>query len=319
MVAGFNKAVTAIDSGNTDNLKWPAASFPSGFPVYPDGEIIYSESYFDDDLMVFITETSKASYDNYINTLKSNGWLFDAPEDGVDFAVKGSWMLCLMYDEEYGVGIYIADTGIDFGDLYGDTEWPDIPVAIPVYPDGNFAFVTADKESDFYSITVFETSKATMDKYLNGLAGAGWTREENGDLSLSVEGEGTWYLSLSFDSSDNSVFIGLFLVSEIEYDGEGIEFTGWSNDEFTRQIPKPDFKMTTAGLTEETFMAVFYDITVPVVKEYAEKVKAAGFTTDGKVTEETAKTYCYTASNDKGYSINLRLFDGGTMYITMSK
>ena len=94
----------------------------------------------------------------------------------------------------------------------------------------------------------------------------------------------------------------------------------WPDNEFARLIPKPDFALFTAVSTTHTFNAVFYNITVAMIKGYAEKVKAAGFTIDAS-DDETNTTFIYTASNSNGYSVILRLFDDdeATMYITMTK
>ena len=317
MSAGVARATESIRSGSAEILGWPAASFPPGFPAYPDGSVVYADTFSDGDIMVFVTETGSASYNAYIDTLKGAGWTFTDPEDEYAFAYKGSWMLLLSYDDEYGAGIYVCDIGFDLEDLYTDAVWPsNLPVAVPVYPDGNVALVSEDE--GMVSILIENTSKAAYDGYVRQLTGAGWKSAGDGNLSLETD-EGVWYFSLQFDETDKSLFLGLYLIGKYDYDAQALEFTGWTQDEFTRQIPKPDFQMATASLSEFTFMAVFYNITVPMIKEYAQKVISAGFTVDGKVTVETATTYCYTASNSKGYHINLRLFDGETMYITVTK
>jgi len=322
----FKGAIEAIDedieNGSIENIAWPSSSLPEWFPVYPDGVIVFAESFFDNDLMLFIMETSKATYDSYLNTLKSNGWIFDEPEDGFESAVKSSWMLLLVYDEEYGTGIYITDVGYDLEELYKTPEWPtNMPVPIPVYTDGKLSYAGADDEDNFYTIMVSDTSKAAVEKYKNDCVGLGWVfNEESGDYSMEAD-KGTWYLAMSFDDDNNSVFIGLYIMEKFDPNAEveSYEFTGWGEDNFSKQIPEPDFELLVASYTDHVFTAVFHDVTVDMIKKYAEKVIAAGFTEEGEVTEETDKTYSYDAYDGNGFHLNLRLFDGGTMYITLSK
>jgi len=76
MTAGFVKAMSAIDSGKAVKTDWPASDFPAGYPVYPDGEVVYTENFFDKDLLIFITKTGRAAYDSYIGTLRTDGWIF---------------------------------------------------------------------------------------------------------------------------------------------------------------------------------------------------------------------------------------------------
>ena len=318
MSGAFSNAILAIEGGDTEKLNWPTSSFPSGFPAYPEGDVIYAESFLGDDIMVFVENTSKATYDAYLKTLEGAGWIFAEPEDGYDFAYKGSLMLTLVYEDEYGSGIYIYDMGIDLEELYTPAEWPqDLPVAIPVYPDGEVYF--ADVDGDMVAIGIDNTSKASFDAYMQDIISLGWVFDEAvGDLTLEVEG-GEWIMFLDFDESDNSVNIGLFFMEAYDYDVDILDFTGWGNDEFSQRLPPPDFALWTESLTEATFTALFKDVTVPMIKDYAEKVAAAGFAQDAKVTEETEKTYIYTASDSEGYNVILRLYDDGTMYLTMSK
>ena len=234
MAAGFTKAKTAVKSGDAANMSWPASGFPLGHPVYPDGEVVYTESYFDNDLILLIAETSKMSFDSYLHTLKAAGWNFEEPEEGIEFAYKGNWSIALLFDEiyegEYGAFIYICDIGFDLDELYADFEWPDMPVAIPVYTDGNIAFVTVDEEDAFYSIMISDTSVDALDIYRQELVGLGWTWDGGDDWMMDVE-TGVWYLTLGFNDSDNTVFIGLFFIGEYDYNAEAFDFTGWSDDE----------------------------------------------------------------------------------------
>jgi hypothetical protein len=316
MSAVFSKAQTAAKSGTAENSDWPSSSLPSGFPEYPEGEVIYFESYFDNDFMICVAETSKTSFDSYQKTLLAAGWIFSDPEDGMEMAYKESWMLTLAYDDECGTGIYLFDMGFDIEDLYKEAKWPQkLPVEIPEYTDGDIAFVS--EYDDTVMITIDNTSKSKLDAYGRQAAEMGWKPDGASRLSMEADG-GVWYLYFNFDADDNSAFISLMFMDESGSGANALEFTGWANDEFTKLIPKPDFEMSVGSLTDYTFMGVFPGVKVSMIKEYAEKVKAAGFTVNGIVTEETATTYTYTASNNSGYIVILRLFEGETMYITMA-
>lgn len=206
MKAGYNRAKTASESGETEQLDWPAASFPSGFPAYPEGEIIYSEAIIGDDFMVCVTETSQEAYDSYLDKLEGAGWVFSEPEDGIDMAYKGSYMLTLLYDDEAGACIYILDIGFDLEELYADAEWPEeLPVEIPVY-DGEVAFVNRD--DDMITIMIDNSSKSDLDAYEREAKNMGWSSDGDGFLSMEVE-TGAWLLFLDFDENDNTAYIAL--------------------------------------------------------------------------------------------------------------
>jgi hypothetical protein len=215
MTAGFAKAKMAAESGNAPSINWPASSFPSGYPAYPDGEIVSSDSFFGDDLMIVIAQTSKASYESHIKALENSGWLFMDPEEGIDMAYKSSWLLTLLYEDEYAC-IYITDMGFDLEDLYTEAEWPEnMPVNIPIYPDGDVGFV--DEDEDYVFMIIYDTSKAAFESYKKELAGEGWVLGESDYLILKTEA-GEWYLSLNFDESDNSVSFGLFFMENYDFE-----------------------------------------------------------------------------------------------------
>ena len=52
----------------------------------------------------------------------------------------------------------------------------------------------------------------------------------------------------------------------------------WPDNEFTRQIPKPDFDVGFSFLTEDGFNTTFKGVTVDDARKYGELVQAAGFT-----------------------------------------
>ena len=93
----------------------------------------------------------------------------------------------------------------------------------------------------------------------------------------------------------------------------------WPDDEFTRQIPKPDFNLFLANTSGNKFTAVFKGVTLEQIKAYTESVKAAGFTLAPELDE--AATYKYKASNGNGYSIDLTRYtsDDQTVYLWITK
>ena len=93
----------------------------------------------------------------------------------------------------------------------------------------------------------------------------------------------------------------------------------WPDDEFTRQIPKPDFNLTLADTSGNKFTAIFKGVTLEQIKAYTESVKAAGFTLTPELNEAT--TYKYKASNGNGYSIELTRYTGDdqTVYVWITK
>ena len=332
IAAGFVKAISLIDSGETSKMNWPAADFPAGYPVYPDGEIEYSEQFFESDLMIFITGTNKTTYNAYIETLRTDGWTFVDIEDEYEgeYAVKGTWSINISYYEDYGVGIYVSDTGFDVESLYADYEWPEnIPGKIPVYTDGKIAYTIGDDEFGVYSIAVKNSSKSELENYINKLAGLGWILEADGDFVLDDE-NGVWRLTAEYDDEDDTVLIALLYTEKydfgltdeelalLENNKDSQSAAEWPENEFTKLIPKPDFELFSTGSNADSFTAVFYNISVPMIKDYAEKVKTAGFTVDSD-SAETDTTYTYTASDGQGYTVALKLFSGETLYITVEK
>ncbi len=55
---------------------------------------------------------------------------------------------------------------------------------------------------------------------------------------------------------------------------------GWPDNAFTQQIPQPEFTVSIGSESADSFMITFSDATIEQIKEYAEQVKAAGFTVD---------------------------------------
>ncbi|MBR5059199.1 MAG: hypothetical protein IKX06_00335 [Clostridia bacterium] len=87
----------------------------------------------------------------------------------------------------------------------------------------------------------------------------------------------------------------------------------WPDNEFTRHVPKPPFSLLSAAEEEDSFTAAFRNVTPEQVKAYVEEVKAAGFTVDPEIRDETVmgmSIYSYTASNSEGLSVTVGLTSG---------
>lgn len=61
-------------------------------------------------------------------------------------------------------------------------------------------------------------------------------------------------------------------IKEFYEDGE------WPDNEYTKQLPKPDFPVVTSYLTENGFSTTFTDASLDGARAYGEKAQAAGFT-----------------------------------------
>ncbi len=92
-------------------------------------------------------------------------------------------------------------------------------------------------------------------------------------------------------------------------DGQAISLGGnWPDNEFTKQVPIPDFEISMSSDDGSSFTAIFGAITKEQLTNYVEKIKAAGFTEDAEIQDEPVEgmdIYMYTAGNAEGYYIEL--------------
>jgi len=82
----------------------------------------------------------------------------------------------------------------------------------------------------------------------------------------------------------------------------------WPDNEFTRQLPKPDFEIASVTTREIDFSAVCAGVTVEQLREYAQKLQKAGFTEDIVVNDENLMDmdfYTFTAKNSRGYQAEI--------------
>ena len=60
----------------------------------------------------------------------------------------------------------------------------------------------------------------------------------------------------------------------------------WPDNEYTKLVPKPDFTLMGASVDSDGFTVAFTDATLEQMRDYAEKVKAKGFTIDPESEEQ---------------------------------
>jgi len=82
----------------------------------------------------------------------------------------------------------------------------------------------------------------------------------------------------------------------------------WPENDFTKQIPKPDFGLTVGDMTDSEFSVLFQGATIEQIKDYVEKVKATGFTVNASTEDENIMgivIYSYEAKNSAGYKVEV--------------
>ena len=94
----------------------------------------------------------------------------------------------------------------------------------------------------------------------------------------------------------------------------------WPDNEYTKLVPKPDFTLMGASVDSDGFTVAFTDATLEQMRDYAEKVKAKGFTIDPESEEQEVMgmvIFTYAASNADGYRIEI-VSAAGTSGITIT-
>ena len=89
----------------------------------------------------------------------------------------------------------------------------------------------------------------------------------------------------------------------------------WPDNEFTKQVPKPDFAISLAGGEGGSFGITFIDASIEQIKAYVEQVKAAGFTINPQTEDMEAGgmvIYSFTAQNADGYTVTVFSASGMT-------
>ena len=113
---------------------------------------------------------------------------------------------------------------------------------------------------------------------------------------------------------------GTWVVKD-EDGGEGQIGGDWPDNEFTKLIPKPDFELFAANTETDSFSVAFMSATIEQIKDYAAKVKAAGFNINEEVEDQEVMEmviYSFTAENADGYTVEIT-FANGTSSLSISK
>ena len=103
--------------------------------------------------------------------------------------------------------------------------------------------------------------------------------------------------------------------------GEGQIGGDWPDNEFTKLIPKPDFELFAANTETDSFSVAFTSATIEQIRDYAAKVKAAGFNINEEVEDQEVMgmvIYSFTAENADGYTVEITSANG-TSALTISK
>ena len=103
--------------------------------------------------------------------------------------------------------------------------------------------------------------------------------------------------------------------------GEGQLGGDWPDNEFTKLIPKPDFELFAANTETDSFSVAFTSATIEQIKDYAAKVKAAGFNINEEVEDQEVMgmvIYSFTAENADGYTVEITSANG-TSSLSISK
>ena len=91
--------------------------------------------------------------------------------------------------------------------------------------------------------------------------------------------------------------------------GDGTVFTSqWPDNQFTRQVPKPDYDVTFGSVNDTEFIALGGNATVKQLRDYVKKLQRAGFTRNADTQDESAAgmtSYIYRADNGKGWQVEI--------------
>ena len=141
---------------------------------------------------------------------------------------------------------------------------------------------------------------------------------EGYDVSFGTDG------SMTIVDPDGTTMVqkpdGTWVVKDDE-GGEGQLGGDWPDNEFTKLIPKPDFELFAANTETDSFSVAFMSATIEQIKDYAAKVKAAGFNINEEVEDQEVMgivIYSFTAENADGYTVEITSANG-TSALTISK
>jgi len=105
---------------------------------------------------------------------------------------------------------------------------------------------------------------------------------------------------------------------------QSLQFSAnWPENEFVKQLPKPDFE-TAPSEQNEMVYSVVCAATVDQLKDYVESLKKTGFVKNADTIDENAfgmVAYIYTASNVEGYIVEVNYSNmlGSLTTLTITK
>ena len=143
-------------------------------------------------------------------------------------------------------------------------------------------------------------------------------KKDGVDVSFGTDG------SMTVVDTDGTTMIqnpdGTWVIKD-EDGGEGQLGGDWPDNEFTKLIPKPDFELFAANTETDSFSVAFMSATIEQIKDYAAKVKAAGFNINEEVEDQEVMgmvIYSFTAENADGYTVEITSANG-TSALSISK
>ena len=143
-------------------------------------------------------------------------------------------------------------------------------------------------------------------------------KKDGVDVSFGTDG------SMTVVDTDGTTIVqkpdGTWVVKDAD-GGEGQLGGDWPDNEFTKLIPKPDFELFAANTETDSFSVAFTSATIEQIKDYAAKVKAAGFNINEEVEDQEVMEmviYSFTAENADGYTVEIT-FANGTSSLSISK
>jgi len=114
---------------------------------------------------------------------------------------------------------------------------------------------------------------------------------------------------------------GTWTIDDGSGNGGAVNMGGdWPDNEFTKLLPKPELGVSMAAVAGNSFQAILA-ATMEQTKDYAEQVKAKGFTIDPQTEDQEVMgmvIYDYSAKNPDGYAVEVA-FTGGTAVVTLTK
>ena len=143
-------------------------------------------------------------------------------------------------------------------------------------------------------------------------------KKDGVDVSFGTDG------SMTVVDTDGTTMVqnpdGTWVVKDAE-GNEGQVGGDWPDNEFTKLVPKPDFELFAANTETDSFSVAFMSATIEQIKDYAAKVKAAGFNINEEVEDQEMMgmvIYSFTAENADGYTIEITSANG-TSSLSISK